>query len=98
MTPVSGRLPEVLYPAAPQQVRYGARYFTEVAFDQGEWWDIRVIVKSARGSDIIHTRVEATPDGTLGPFSLVIYMLPFLAVGFLWLKAVLRHRRATPEA
>lgn len=91
--PVSGRLEEVRYPAEPQAVRYGARYFTEVQFDQGEWWDVRIQLRSTAGSGKLTAQVEATPDGTIGPISLVIYLLPFLAVGFLWLKAVLRRRR-----
>jgi len=95
IAPVSGRLQEVVYRAEPQQVRYGARYFTVVKFDQGEWWDVRVVINSSGASDILTAEVEATPDGTLGPFSLVIYALPFLAVGFLWMKAVLRQRRSS---
>lgn len=92
--PQSGRLEESIYEAAPQQVRYGARYYAEVEFDQGEWWDVRVIVESRAGSGIITSEVEATPDGALGPFSLVLFLLPFLAVGYLWLKAALAKRRA----
>lgn len=92
--PQSGRLDEALYEAAPQQVRYGARYYAEVEFDQGEWWDVRVIIESRAGRGVITSEVEATPDGALGPFSLVLFLLPFVAVGFLWLKAALAKRRA----
>jgi hypothetical protein len=41
--------------------------------------------------------VEVTPDGTLGPLGALIYLVPFLGVGFLWLKAVLK-RREKPAA
>lgn len=92
--PHSGRLDEALYEAAPQQVRYGARYYAEVEFDRGAWWHVRVIVESRAGSGVITSEVEATPDGALGPFSLVLFLLPFLAVGYLWLKAALAKRRA----
>lgn len=91
VTPVSGRLDEVFYEAAPQRVRHGARYLAEVHFDQGEWWDVRIVLDGSEGGEL-YTRVEATPDGTIGPISLIVYLLPFLAVGFLWLKAVLRRR------
>ena len=94
VAPASGRLGEVLYRAEPQRVRYGARYYAEVQFDQGEWWNVRVVLTSSAGSGELTTEVEATPDGTIGPVSLVLYMLPFLAIGFIWLKAVLRQRRA----
>jgi hypothetical protein len=43
----------------------------------------------------MNTQVQATPDGILGPFGSLVYAFPFLAVGFLWIKAVLR-RRASP--
>jgi hypothetical protein len=39
-------------------------------------------------------QVEATPDGTLGPWASLIYLLPFLGIGLLWLKAALRRRGA----
>jgi hypothetical protein len=94
VAPVSGRLEEVRYQAEPQRVRYGARYYTEVQFDRGEWWHVRIVLESSAGSGELTAEVEATPDGTIGPISLVLYLLPFLAVGFLWLKAVLRQRRA----
>lgn len=95
VTPQSGRLDEAVYDAEAQDVRYGARYFTEVAFDRGEWWDVRVVIESDAGTEIISSEVEATPDGALGPMSLLLFLLPFLAVGYLWLKAVLRRREAS---
>ena len=94
VAPVSGRLEEVRYRAEPQDVRYGARHYTEVQFDQGEMWTVRVYVSTAGVDGTIVTEVEATPDGTIGPLGLIVYLLPFLAVGFLWLKAALRKRRA----
>ena len=94
VAPVSGRLEEVLYRAEPQSVRYGARHYTEVQFDQGEMWRVRVLVSSEAASGVITTEVEATPDGTIGPLGLIVYLLPFLAVGFLWLKAARRKRLA----
>jgi hypothetical protein len=97
--PVSKRLPEVFYDAEAQPVRYGARYFTEVKLDRGEMWRIRARVNGPQGGGEAGAEVEATPDGTIGPISLVVYLLPFLAVGFLWLRAVLRRREgAAPPA
>lgn len=90
--PVSGRLEETLYPAEPQPVRYGARYFAAVSLDRGEMWRLRVVLDGSEGGGEAAAEVEATPNGTLGPIELVLYSLPFLAVGFLWLKAVLRRR------
>ena len=92
--PVSGRLPEALYDADEQDVRYGARYIAEVAFDEGGMWDVHVVIEGEAGGGEIRTQVEPTPDGTIGPIGLVVYALPFIAVAFLWIKAALRRRQA----
>lgn len=98
VAPVSGRLEEMSYAAEPQRVRYGARYFAEVQFDRGEYWNVRVTIDGVEGGGTLHAEVEATPDGGLGPIELLIYLLPFLAVGGLWLKAMLRRREMRAEA
>lgn len=90
--PVSGRLAEVVYPAEPQPVRHGERHFTEVRFDQGGKWRVRVLLDGPRGGGELVSEVEPTPDGTLGPGELGLFLLPFLAVGFFWFKAVLSRR------
>lgn len=94
--PVSGRLDEMVYDAEPQRVRYGARHMAEAELDRGEMWRVRVVVDGPEGGELT-TEVEATPDGTIGPIGLVVYVLPFLAVGLLWLKSVL-HRRGLQRA
>lgn len=90
--PVSGRLPESLHEAEPQEVRYGERHVAEVPFDRGELWDIRFLVEGPGGGGELAARVEATPDGVIGPIGMVLYLLPFLAVGWIWLKVALRKR------
>jgi hypothetical protein len=95
--PISGRLPEVFYTPEPQRVSYGARYLTSVQLDRGEMWRFRVVLDGSEGGGDATAEVMATPNGTLGPIELVLYSMPFLAVGFLWIKAVLR-RRASPPA
>jgi hypothetical protein len=93
--PVSRRLSEALYEAEAQPVRSGARYFTEVRFDSGGRWRTRIMIEGPAGGGELAAEVEPTPDGTLGPVASLVYLLPFLAVGFLWLKAALRRRRPT---
>lgn len=90
--PLDKHLGEAVHEAEPQPVRYGARYFTEVPFDQGGMWRVRILLDGSAGGGEITSQVEPTPDGTIGPIALVLYSLPFLAVGFLWLKAVLRRK------
>lgn len=92
LRPASGRLPEVIYTAEPQGSGDETRYYTEVQLDRQEMWKVRVLLDGSKGSAELASEVEATPDGTIGPIALIIYPLPFLAVGFLWLKAALRRR------
>lgn len=99
--PVSGRLPEKVYPAEAQKVSFGERYFAQVPFDRGGMWRVRVAIAGPRGGGELGAEVEATPDGTIGPIAILVYSFPFLAVGFLWWKATVRRRgpRApAPEA
>jgi hypothetical protein len=90
--PVTRRLPEVVYDAEPQPVDEGARYMAKVQFDRGEMWRARIVLGGSEGGGEMATEVEATPDGILGPVGSLVYAFPFLAVGFLWIKAVLRRR------
>jgi hypothetical protein len=89
--PVSGRLKEVSYPAERENLRGQVQYKALVAFDAQENWRVRVQLSSAKGSGAATATVEATPPG-LGRWDLLLYLAPFLAVGFLWALAVLRRR------
>lgn len=96
--PVTGRLPEVVYDAAPERVRRGARYLAEVEFDRGELWDVRVVIEGPEGGGELTSEVEATPDGTIGPIGLVVYSVPFVLVALLWWRASVVRHRMTEEA
>ncbi len=95
--PLTKRLPEVFYDAEPQPVDEGARYMAKIQFDKGEMWHVRTVLSGSAGGGEMNTQVEATPDGVLGPLGSLVYAFPFLAVGFLWIKAVMRRRAATPQ-
>ena len=90
--PVSGRLTETFYAAdrenLPQQIQYKA----EVYFDVEELWRVRVRLESAQGNAETIATVEATPPG-YGRWDLLLYLLPFLAVGVLWAIALIRRVR-----
>jgi hypothetical protein len=90
--PVTKRLPEVFYDAVPQPVHFGGRYLALVQFDKGEMWRTHVVIEGAQGGGEMEAQAEATPDGIIGPFASLVYLVPFLGVGFLWFKAVLRRR------
>jgi hypothetical protein len=94
--PVSGRLPEALYPAAREALRGQVQYRTEVQFDAQELWRVRVMLESASGSGEISTEVEPTPPG-LGRWGILLYLFPFVAVGALWIRAILCRRKRRKE-
>jgi len=89
--PKSGRLPETTYVAVREDLSAQVQYKTMVHFDVQELWRVRVKLQSAQGSGETEAFVEPTPEG-LGRWDLLIYLLPFLAIGFLWLRAFLSKR------
>lgn len=90
--PESGRLPEVVYAATRDDTRGQAQYKALTEFDRDEFWRIRLIIHSSQGSGEALSRVEATPPG-FGRWDLLLYLLPFLAVAFLWFKGMARTRK-----
>jgi hypothetical protein len=89
--PTSGRLAEVLYAAQREDLRDQIQYKASIFLDAQEMWRVRVVLTSSQGSGEAVTEVEATPPG-YGRWELLIYLLPFVAVAVLWLRAVLRRR------
>ena len=89
--PVSGRLAEVFYPAERENVQGRVQYKSQVQFDAQEFWRVRVQLQSAQsGNAETVATVEATPPG-YGRWDLLIYLVPFLAVGLLWAVAMIRR-------
>ena len=56
-----------------------------------EFWRARLILHSSQGDGESTANVEATPAG-FGRWDLLLYLLPFVGVGFLWFKAVTTKR------
>ena len=81
--PVSGRLPEKFYPAERENIKGQAQYRAQVHFDAEELWRVRVRLESAGGTAETFENVAATPPG-YGRWDLLIYLVPFLAVGIVW--------------
>ena len=88
--PVSGRLLETFYPAQRENVQGQIQYRALVNFDAQEFWRVRVRLESAQGTAETFATVEATPPG-YGRWDLLLYLLPFLAVGLLWGIAIVRR-------
>lgn len=95
--PVSGRLPEKVYGAWREKLRDRVEFKTDVPFDKEETWRIRVLISSSQVNGETDTDVEVTP-ALLGRWDLLVFLLPFLGIGFLWFKAartkLARRRRA----
>jgi hypothetical protein len=87
--PVSGRLPEAFYPAQRESVKGQLQYRAQVHFDAEELWRVRVRLESAMGNAETVENVAATPPG-YGRWDLLIYLVPFLAVGVVWGVAMVR--------
>ena len=95
--PESGRLPEVLYDADRDDNRGQVDYKTAVQFDRDEFWRVRLVLESSQGRGEAFSRVEATPVG-FGRWDLLFFLLPFLAVGFLWFRGMTRRGRRKRQA
>jgi hypothetical protein len=89
--PVSGRLPEARHDAWREQLRNRVEFKAEVPFDKEETWRIRIVLVSAQVAGETAVDVPVTP--TLGRWSLLFFMLPFLGIAALWLRAIMVRRR-----
>ena len=90
--PVSGRLTEKFYTAERENLQQHIHYRAEVHFDAEELWRVRVRLESAQGNAETVATVEATPPG-YGRWDLLVYLVPFLAIGVLWTIALIRKVR-----
>lgn len=90
--PASGRIAEAVYSAWLENLRGQVEYKTEVQFDQQENWKVRLILTSSAGSGETVSQVVPTPAG-FGRWDLLLFLLPFLGVGFLWATAITKRRR-----
>jgi hypothetical protein len=89
--PVSGRLPEKIYDAWREKLRNRVEFKALVPFDKEEMWRIRILLASAQVSGETDTSVPVTP-ALLGRWDLLLFLLPFVGIGALWLKAVSARR------
>ena len=95
--PVTGRLPEVFYSTVREELQGQTQYRAEVHLDAQELWRVRVRLESAAGNAETLATVEATPPG-YGRWDLLVYLLPFLAIGVLWSIAFVRRIKRQRQA
>ena len=95
--PVSGRLAEARYKAVREALSGRTQFKAEANFDAQERWLTRIFLSSSQGGGEASVEVEVTPPG-YGRWDLLVYLFPFLLIGFLWLNAFLRRRRRNKSA
>jgi hypothetical protein len=69
-----------------------SRQFAATLMDHEGRFDVRVMVEGPLGRVELSSAVDATYDQRPAPILLVVYLLPFVAIGALWM-ARLRRRR-----
>lgn len=87
--PANQSSPEIFYAASRDDP--DGQYAAEAPFDTEKSWQIRVRLQSSRGVNETTTYIGASPPGS-GQWQFLLYSLPFLSVGGLWLR-VYRLRR-----
>jgi hypothetical protein len=72
------------------------RQFVALLMDHEGPFGVHVIVTGALGRAEVDSKVDATYD-TRPPVGMIaVYVFPFLAIGALWAKVLLRRRRLVP--
>lgn len=79
--------------AAPV-AREMSRHFVALVMDHEGRYRVRASIEGPLGSAAVEAEVDATYDLRPAPFMMAIYLIPFLLVGFLWLKLLIRRRQA----
>lgn len=95
--PEDGHIAGMAYTAERQDTRYGERFVAEVPFDAKGPWQVRLLIEGAAGSGEALFPVKVTPAG-IGWLASLACLLPFVGLGALWLRGVMRQRstRAAP--
>ena len=75
-----------------------SRQFAALRMDHEGPFAVRVAIDGPLGRAEVTSQVDATYDLRPPPFLFFVYLLPFLAIGLLWVKLLRRRRglRATP--
>lgn len=68
------------------------RQFVALVMDHEGRFGVRVTIDGSLGPATIETEVEATYDTRPSPLMLLIYIVPFVLVGGLWMRALGRRK------
>ncbi len=91
----SGPAREKLAPGQRQPIADDpAHRYVALVMDHEGRFRVRVAIEGPLGTAATEADVDATYDLRPAPYLIVVYLLPFLLIGFLWIKLMLRRRRA----
>ena len=71
-----------------------SRQFAALLMDHEGTYLVEVTITGSQGQAVLEASVDATYDLRPARWLLGLYVLPFLAVGFLWLKRLTSRRRS----
>lgn len=95
--PSDGRIPEAAYPMHPARSADNQQQFiAKVPLETEETWRIHFVVQSEQGGGEAEAEVPVTPPGYGPLIDFPLFLFPFLAVGFLLVKAVIKSRSRAP--
>jgi hypothetical protein len=69
-----------------------SRQFVALLMNHEGPFAVRATISGPRGSAVVDATVDATYDLRPARWLVILYVMPFVAVGFLWLKLLLRRR------
>ena len=95
VTPIDRSSPPAVGHAVPSGSDPSQQYVALVMDREGRFV-VRVEIAGPLGSAGFDAEVEATYDLRPAPWLIVLYALPFLALGFLWLRLLLKRRAIRP--
>lgn len=75
--------------------RDGHTYYGALLMDHEGPYGIDVRVEGPAGSTSVRTSVDATYDLRPSPFTAALYLLPFVLVGLLWMRLLMRRARTS---
>jgi hypothetical protein len=80
--------------SAPTMPVHGdvSRQFAAVVMNHEGLFSVEARISSARGLAVVDAKVDATYDTRPARWLLALYVMPFLAVGFLWIKLLISRR------
>jgi hypothetical protein len=74
-----------------------SRQFAALLMDHEGPYRVEAAITGGQGRAVLEASVDATYDLRPARWLLGLYLLPFLAVGFLWLKRLTSRRRSIPN-